>query len=84
MTFDEMVASITIPPQPPDLSGTYTKPSGLTYTVTLTDWAPRLYRVQGRVGGRLVRAGLYRHDALAPMLRGATLTSTPPEAEDQA
>jgi hypothetical protein len=74
-TFDQMVASITTPPQPPDLSGTYTKASGLTLTVTLTDWAPRLYRVQGRVGGRLVRAGLYRHDALEPMLRDATLVS---------
>jgi hypothetical protein len=72
MTFDEMVASISTPPQPPDLSGTYTKPSGLTLTVTLTDWAPRLYRAQGRVGDRLVRAGLYRHDALEPMLRDAT------------
>jgi hypothetical protein len=75
MTFDEMVASIVPLPEPADLSGTYTKPNGLTYTVTLADQAPRLYRVQGRVDGRLVRAGMYRQDALEPMLRGATQLS---------
>jgi hypothetical protein len=89
MTFDEMVASITPPPEQPDLSGTYTKPSGLVLTVTLTqDYvderapqsSPRLYRVQGRVGGRLVRAGLYRHDALASMLRNATKAETKDQA----
>jgi hypothetical protein len=72
VTFDEMVASIVPHPDLPDLSGTYTKPSGLTLTVTIAQQSPRLYRVQGRVGGRLVKAGLYRHDALEPTLRGAT------------
>jgi hypothetical protein len=74
MTFDEMVASINTPPQPPDLSGTYTKPSGMVLVITMAQPSPRAYRVQGRVGGRLVRAGLYRQDALEPMLRDATLT----------
>jgi hypothetical protein len=73
VTFDEMVASIPVPPEQPDLSGSYLKPSGLALTVSLAQPWPRLYRVQGRVGDRLVRAGLYRPDALAPMLRDATL-----------
>jgi hypothetical protein len=73
MTFDDMVASITPQPEPPDLSGSYLKPSGMVLTVTLAQPSPRQYRVQGQLGGRLVRAGLYRHDALEPMLRGATL-----------
>lgn len=74
MTFDEMIASIPEPASRPDLSGTYTKPSGLVLTVSTTEVGPGampVYRVQGRAGGRLVRAGLYRQDALAPMLRDA-------------
>jgi hypothetical protein len=80
MTFDEMVASITPPLDQPDLSGTYTKPSGMVLVITMAQPSPRAYRVQGRVNDRLVRAGLYRQDALAPMLRDATKAETKDQA----
>jgi hypothetical protein len=79
MTFDEMVESITPAPDLPDLSGTWAKPSGMVLTITMAQPSPRTYRVQGRVDDRLVRAGLYRHDALAPMLRNAIRMGAPTE-----
>jgi hypothetical protein len=70
-----------VPAQPdlPDLSGTWAKPSGMVLSVSLDQQSPRTYRVQGRVDGRLVRAGLYRHDALASLLRNAVRMGTPTE-----